>query len=235
MQKSRVLLYNCPWSTAQTDAMGMLGRESFIVEQLRRSGELLKRVESEKFSLIITWMPCDGIDIEDVLPAIRSANAPCSRSILILMTQESRLADCQPYLRMGVNGLLPSSASPEDLDEEIGRQLQAARRVDTRLIVRLRVALPTAPQSVICQTVNLSTTGMFLASSAQPPIGTGVAFEIPLPGWPLPIAGEASVVRHSTVGRDRQRGLGVEFKSFRQDGQELLKRFIEGQLQPGNP
>lgn len=232
MEAARVLLFNCPWRTAETEQLGLLARTTFVVDHLRRSGELMRRLQTGGLSVLVLWLPGDGIDIEDVLPVIRSANSPCSRSILILLTSESRLVDCQPYLRMGVNALLPDSASPEDLDAEIARQMQAARRVDARLIVKLRVSLPTAPQSVICQTVNLSATGMFLASTAQPPVGTGIAFEMPLPGWPLPIAGEASVVRHSTVGRDRLRGLGVEFKSFRQDGQELLRKFIEGQLPP---
>ncbi|MBI2838950.1 MAG: PilZ domain-containing protein [Acidobacteria bacterium] len=232
MEESRVLLFNSPWSTAERDQIGLLGRAPFVVERLRRSADLLRRLETERFAMVILWMPSDGIDIEDVLPVIRSANSPCSRCILILLTPQSRLEDCHPYLRLGVNALLPSSVSLAELDAEIGRQTQAARRVETRLLVRLRVTIPTAPQSVICQTVNVSATGMFLASTVQPPLGTGLAFEMPLPGWSQPIAGEAFVVRLSSIGRDRQRGLGVTFTSFRRDGGQLLREFIEGQLPP---
>lgn len=227
VEESRVLVFNSPWSTAEVDRIGLLGRAPYIVERLRRSSDLLRRLETERFAMVVLWMPYDGIDIEDVLPVIRSANSPCSRCILILLTPQSRLADCHPYLRLGVNALLPDSSSLAELDAEIGRQTQAARRVEARLLVRLRVTIPTAPQSVICQTVNVSATGMFLASTAQPPVGTGIEFEMPLPGSPQPIAGEAAVVRLSSIGRDRQRGLGVTFTSFRRDGWQVLRKFLE--------
>ena len=230
-----MLMFNSPRELT-AERMGVLARPPFVAVELRRSADLFQRIATEPFTMLILWLPGDGIDIEDILPAVRSARSPCSHSILIVLTRENRLEDCRPYLRMGVNALLADTASLEALDLVVAKQTQVAPRVETRVMVRFKATIQQAPQSVICQTVNLSSSGMFLAATTLPPIGTNLSFELPLPGQPIPIVGEAFVVRHASVGREKQSGLGAAFTSFRHDGWQVLRKFVDEKLgRPGRP
>jgi hypothetical protein len=76
----------------------------------------------------------------------------------------------------------------------------------------------------MCQTENVSTTGMLVRSNVGYPPGTRLGFEFLLLGDSRAVKGEAEVVRHTTIGREAVRGIGCRFVSFEGDGE---KRFLE--------
>lgn len=229
MSEVSVLLFNSPW-TSPAIQPGLLARSAFVLEEVKRVADLLRRLESGHFAVVILCMKGGGIEFEELLSVIRSEKMPCSRCILILLTPTESLEQCRSYVGKGLNVLLPETVSTEELEAVIARQTQVAPRVQTRVMVRLRVSIQQSPSLLVCQTTNLSSSGMFLASATLPPIGTNITFEMNLPKSSASIAGEALVVRHASNGRENQRGMGVTFTSFRQDGQQVLRRFIDEAL-----
>lgn len=234
MNEVKVLLFNPPRSAVNVGA-GLLCRAPFTLKVVDRAAELLRQIESIAFNVVILNMPGDGLDFEDILPIVRSEKMPCRKSVLVLMTPESRLEHCRTYLSRGLNALLSNSASLEELEEVVARQTKAAPRVETRVMVKLKVAMQQPPVSLICQTVNLSSSGMFLASASLPPVGATLSFEMPLPGWDIPIAGDARVIRHAAHGREKRIGMAVAFAYLKQNGWQMLRSYIDKSLPRQHP
>jgi len=229
MDEQKVLLFRLPQEMIAIH-LGILSRPPFSVEAMMDAGELLHRLESTAYRLLILKLPGDGLSPKDVLPVIRGAKAPCAHSILILLPPVGLLQEYRPYLEKGVNALISDSAASEDLETEIARQIQVAPRADARIMVRLKVKILDQTSSHLCQSGNLSVSGMFLVLAHKPPVGSPLSFELMLPGLRLPVAGEARVVRHASDGREKLDGIGVMFTAFKADGRTALTLYVASQL-----
>jgi len=104
--------------------------------------------------------------------------------------------------------------------------------VDSRIIVRLKAKTQLGHRVVLCQALNLSFTGMFVATSMTFPVGSDVLFELMLPQARFPLEGEARVVRHSSGLREHSIGMGLTFLSFKHDGAEALRALWSGLFPP---
>ena len=78
----------------------------------------------------------------------------------------------------------------------------------------------------ICQTENLSATGMLIQTGEEFPIGCAVKLEFNLMEEEEPIQCEAQVVRYTQPDTEKTRGMGVHFLSFEEDGQRRLEDFL---------
>jgi hypothetical protein len=231
MDEQKVLLFHLPQEMIAIH-LGILSRPPFSVEAMTPAGELLHRLESTAYRLLILGLPEGGMTPKNVLPVIRGANAPCAHSILIVLPPASLVQEYRHYLDKGVNAVVSSSAACDALEVEIARQIQVAPRADARIMVRLKVKIQDQTTSHLCQTGNLSVSGMFLVLAHKPPVGSTLSFELMLPGLRLPVAGDARVARHASGGREKLDGVGVVFTDFKADGRTGLVRFVEGRL-PG--
>ncbi|MEW6365573.1 MAG: PilZ domain-containing protein [Acidobacteriota bacterium] len=225
----KVLLFNLP---RHLDALraGLLARPPFAVEEVSRAGELLRRLESTQFGMVIMNLPGDGIDIEQILPVIRSRGIPSARCILMLLVPEAHLEARRPLLSRGVNALLSAAAQTDELEAAIARQIEVAPRVNARVMVRVKARVQLGQASFIFQTVNVSATGMFLACATTLPVDSFFSFELVLPGTSTPLVGEARVVRHAAHGRESSLGMGTSFTSLRHDGRQILQNFLDKAL-----
>jgi len=217
MDEFRVLLYDFP-PEMMALRLGLLSRPPFVVDHPARPVNLVRCLETTRYRMAILGLPSAEVEFECIFPLIRGMGRPSSRCILIVLAPPDRLGDLQPYGGRGVNALLSRNASPEELEAEILRLTRAAPRLETRHMVRLKARAPRTPSPLICQTDNISTSGMFLSTAVKVPIGTIIDFELDLPGREWPVLGEARVVRHAVPGQEKRDGMGVMFLTLRGEG-----------------
>jgi len=221
----KVLLFNFPQEMIVL-RMGLLSRPPFAPDIAPNPLELVRRLETISYQIAILGLPFQETEFKDVLPLIRGEKRPNRRCILIVLAPPDQFEGLKPHLGKGLNALLPRTAPPGVLETEIARQTHVAPRVETRQMVRLKAKITQTPSALICQTLNVSASGMFLSSMIKIPVGTEFEFELALPRLKLPVSGRARVMRHSAQEKEKRDGMGVEFISFRTDGRALLMDFL---------
>jgi hypothetical protein len=232
MDEFPVLIFNFPQELVSV-RMGILSRPPFVVDAAGRAFDLFRRLETSTYRMAVLNMPGDGVEFKDVFPLLRGGKSRHARCILVLLTEEPRMEDHQPYLKKGLNALLPVTAPAEEIEAALARLTQVAPRIDTRVMVKLRARIEQGTSSSMCQTGNLSSSGMFLVTRMKLPVGATLTFELLLPGMKVPLSGEAKVMRHSATGREKSDGMGVMFTTLRGDGRQALLDFLS-KLRP-NP
>ena len=210
--------------------MGLLARPPFVVDPTSRAEELARHLETVAYRLIILFLPVPGLEFEGVFPLIRGEGRKNARCILMALAEDALLETLKPRVGRGLNALLPRAVSAADLEAEISRQIQVAPRSEARVMARLRARLVRTPSSLICQTGNISVSGMFLVSNMKLPVCTSFEFELAIPKLKLPVGGEGRVVRHAAPDREKLDGMGATFLAFKGDGRQQLLNFL---AQPG--
>ena len=118
-----------------------------------------------------------------------------------------------------------------------GADTPASRRA-VRLMVQLDATIDDGKIARMCQTENLSKSGMLVRTPAPLPVGTKVAIQFlfrgdpaltqdELPGGYAFVEGEAMVVRHTRPGKEQAAGMGLQFLQLEEHGRKLLTRFLD--------
>jgi uncharacterized protein (TIGR02266 family) len=95
-------------------------------------------------------------------------------------------------------------------------------------MLRLKARVQTQSTMIMCQTANISASGLFLVHKTILPVGTVFTFELLLPGAKTPIAGKARVVRHALIVKEKYEGMGATFIDLSPEDQERLREFVAG-------
>lgn len=225
MNDFRILLYRFPDRFMKV-RLGLLSRPPFICESAARSGEFFHRLEMTLYRMLILTLPDREMDLEDLLPLIRKEGAPSSRAILAVLAPPRHLSEFRPLLGKGLNALVSLDDPPEALEEAIGRQVEVAPRVNARVMVRLQARLTHNMTALLCQTANVSASGMFLELNRKIPVGSEFVFELAVPGGKEPVAGTGVIVRHGDPEREGRDGMGAAFTAFKGQGEAALKEFL---------
>ena len=222
----RVLLFNVPRANLDPDTC-FLSRAPFSVESYAKAEEMMPRLDKTAFKMVILNLPFGGFEPRDIIYTLRHQNRPSSHAILVVLAPDDKIAEYQSYLTKGVSALFPLSAPAANLETALAAILQVAPRVETRVMVRLSAKVHQLASKHLCQALNLSRTGMFVATTLDLPTGSEVTFELLLPNHPAPLVGEARVARQTKGMGSRTNGLGLSFASFKTDGRARLEAFLK--------
>lgn len=102
-----------------------------------------------------------------------------------------------------------------------------------RIIFLEQATIWAAKQSMICQTVNLSETGLLLIPPFSSEPGLNLRVDIPLPGLQRPLAIPGVLVREGEHNGDYV--WGVRFELISADAQKFLRQFLEEQMAKQSP
>jgi hypothetical protein len=134
----------------------------------------------------------------------------------------------------GATRVIDALAAPYSLHSLLPELLNVAPRVAAEAPVRLGIALapdtsmPSASRrSTVCRTLNLSATGMLVATEREEPPGTLVPFELALSDQAPPLRGWAEVIRVATPPKEAAPGLGLRFRAFSSDGRRRFSAYLE--------
>jgi hypothetical protein len=206
----------------------VLQRRDFEVDRFPDAGRALELVSVVPFSAIIIGFPLREMRLEDFMDQILMGES-ASASIALLCSQQHTEA-AERYKPLGVDLVLALENAPQEMLRLLCALLGVAPRSDLRVLVKLEIELTEAGnQRMMAQTEDISISGMLVSTPRLAPVGSQAAFTLTLPGEPETVCGMAEVARHTEPGADRVQGMGLKFVSFRNDGQECLRRYLDGQ------
>ncbi|OYV91277.1 MAG: hypothetical protein B7Z68_10940, partial [Acidobacteria bacterium 21-70-11] len=150
----------------------------------------------------------------------------------------SRNREAEAYLGRGANRVIAAERVEQAVAEVLRPLLRVPARAALRLPVRLQVLGGGLQRRVVCESVNLSRHGALLRAPHSLIEGTELRFELFLPEAPLPVCGEAVVVRRTAQGREPYPGIGVQFIAFALGAEDAIKARVDayrsGRLRPVN-
>jgi hypothetical protein len=204
-----------------------LSRAEFELNQVpavESAGELARLIP---FDVIL--IGCSEYDnaVGALLAAVREPESRSRAANVLLFSPPAQLAVAEFHLARGADQALSTALDPLLLQETILRLLRSRPRVALRVMARLTVRIGEGTSRFICQTRDLSRSGMLAITGSRYPLGTSVRFALDLPDQVESVQGEAEVVRHAVRGRDADDGLGLRFVTFVADGERRLGTFLE--------
>ena len=203
-----------------------LRSSGFISDWVASGGEAQDLLQLLPFDAIIAVFPVADITTKQLISVVRRPEAPCRNAAVVLLAPEALLDDASHYIGLGANAVLPEAEALELLPATLRELIDVAPRYPMRVMSRIRGKVGLSGSTTLCQTENISLTGMLLRGDQHVPIGGEVQFELNLPGDGTPLRGAGLVVRHTFEKRERVSGLGIRFTSFESDGQIRLKTYL---------
>jgi len=206
----------------------MLERASVEVDRFPRGRPSLELISVVSFEALLVGFPLPDMDLDEFLVEIRRKESLTRHTPVLVLTTEARQKEAEKrFIGKGANRVVPISTSAERLQSVVSDLMEVAPRVGARVMASLEVQLEEGTTLAMCQTENVSSTGMLVRTQVGYPIGTRLSFEFPLPSDGRPVKGEAEVVRHTLLGREKVRGVGARFLSFSGDGQKRFRDYLE--------
>ena len=180
---------------------------------------------------LLELLPYEGIVVAHPLPdigtaafleSIRRPGSGCRTAAVILLATGDGWEDARNLVGAGANQVLTGQEPAAALAEVLDRLFQVAPRIRARVISRLVVPGPLGQRRLLCQTVNLSASGMLIQTNQSCEPGTELEFELSLPGEQGAVRGRARVIRQTRARRERTTGLGLQFSHLSQESRQRL-------------
>ncbi len=192
----------------------ILKRARMFAELVATGARALELATALPYDAVLVTVPLDDLPLEDWLSRLRADGMASCKAAVLLLVAPGHGDEAMALLERGANRAAAADDPPERVQALVSALLGVAPRVSLRAASRLRVQLERGTTQVLCQTENISATGMLLRTDQQYPLGTSLSFELSLPGEQKPIRGTARVVRHTTMRRERIAGVAVSFSGF---------------------
>ena len=206
----------------------LLRRDSFEVSRAANATGSLILATNVGYSVIIAEYPLPDLSIVDFLGILQAPTLPSSQSQILLIAKHDHLdavakhVDTDDRVRV-----MSQDSSPEAIQGVLASMLSGvAERKDSRLMVQLEANLEAGKLLRMCQTSNVSESGMLIHTSRMLPIQSEVEVSFFLPADPRPINARVQVVRHSDPQREHVEGIGVRFTQMAQAAREKLQDFV---------
>ncbi len=206
-----------------------LARDAFDVDRFPSGTGALELIAHVKIEVLLVRYPLPDMDLGVFLQAARQPESHCNRSPILLLSEATECTEAETYIGRGANRVLDLAAAEDDLQGAISNLLAVAPRKDARFLARMEIKLGGAKDMILCQTENLSASGMLIRTERRYEKGTRIDFEFTLPDDPRPIVGVAETMRHTMVGRDDVGGIGVRFLTFGGDSQRRFETYLQRQ------
>lgn len=163
--------------------------------------------------LIVTY-PLPDLPMSVFLDAVRRRGSAWQSTALLLLTGAALRSDAEVYVGRGANRVVAIEEAGLVLGDLLERLLATAPRVAIKVPGRIEVRIDNYVRKVLCQTWNLSSSGMLLRGPHTYPASTELGFELFMPGDTEPVRGRGRVVRQTLPPREPMPGIGVAFSSF---------------------
>jgi hypothetical protein len=168
-------------------------------------------------------------DAEKALALLDAAREPESESRdsrVLVFAAPAALASAERALEGRVDQVLSTGRGSIELQEAVLELLRERVRLATRVLARLTVRIAEGSSRFVCQTRDLSQSGMLAITDSRYPVGAAVQFVLGFPDGAEEIAGDAEVIRHAAPPRDPVTGLGLRFLRFRPGDEPRLAAFL---------
>jgi len=217
------LLVGFDASTAEQIA-DELRRVVFFCESVDDVDAALDLTQLLPFDAVIVCYPVVGMAIDKFLTALRRKASPCRQSAVAVVAPADRVSEATELIGHGANGVVSRDDLTERLAHMIFHLVEVPPRFSLRAVSRLKVQLGHGTSLTLCQTENVSATGMLLRTEQNYPIGTRVAFEMMLPGKSQALRGTAVVVRHTYQPHEKNFRRRCAVRGISERGPDTVRR-----------
>lgn len=205
-----------------------LARDTFEVDRFPSAAGSFELTDEVAFEVLLVRYPLPDMDLSEFLQGVRREGNPNLRSSIVLVSPQESLAEAQAFIGKGANRAVSLEEADGKIQSMISGLLNVAPRKEARFLARMEIKIGGGTKDmIICETENLSKSGMLLKTDRRYEQGTRIQFEFELPNDHRPIVGIAEIMRHTMIGRDKVGGLGVRFISFAGDSQRRFQSYIE--------
>ncbi len=228
-QKKRVLAI-VPQEALFNKLEPVLKRDSIEVSRSSNATSSLILATNVAYDLIIAEYPLPDLSIVDFLGILQGPTLPCAESQILIICSEDQVDSVHRYTDQDERvSVVPQGASAQFLHSCLAGSLKGvAERKKSRLMIQLEATLGAGKLMRVCQTSNVSESGMLIHTTRLVPLQTEMDISFYLPGDPRPIDGRVRVVRHSDPVKEQQAGMGVEFTSLSTSAKEKLRDYVGG-------
>ena len=228
MEQTKKVLVIVPQQEIYDKLEPVLLRDTIEVSRAANATSSLILATNVRYDLIVAEYPLPDLSIVDFLGILQAPTLPCEETPVLLITEDEHVAGVtkQVEARETIKVLAQSSAA-EQLQRELTKGLSnVAVRKDSRLLVEIETEIGAGNLRRVCQTSNLSETGMLLHTSRLFPVDTEAAVSFHLPGDPRTIEGTVRVVRHTDPDRESLPGMGVLFTELPNPSRDKLRDYV---------
>lgn len=204
----------------------VLSRGSIFSDRLADPEEARELAAQLPFDVLVLSFPLAGVELFRYLSRLRHSTSISRHAAVLLLSEPDHLRDAEEYVGKGVNRVISSAEPPQVLQGAIAELLGVAPRFPLRVAMRVEVALEKGTARTLCQTENLSISGMLVRTPQALELGTELRFEISLPRQSAPIHGKAVVARRTDALREKVSGVGIQFISFEGKDGERFEAFV---------
>lgn len=205
----------------------VLNRGHFYTEFIASGREALDLMSLFPYDAVIAGFPLEDVETRPFLSSLRKSDCPSRHAAVLLLAAPDDVEAATVLIGYGANRILPLDAPAGRIEREVANLTGVAPRLALRVISRVKVEVSRGTKLVLCQTENISTSGMLLRTDQEYPVGTEFAFELALPGVDKPIRGQARVVRNTLQRRERVFGVGVRFSQFEGSDAQRFAGYLE--------
>lgn len=204
-----------------------LARDTFEVDRFPSAAGSFELTDEVAFEVLLVRYPLPDMDLSEFLQGVRREGNPNLRASIVLVSPQSSVGEAESFIGKGANRAVSLEEADGKIQSMISGLLNVAPRKEARFLARMEIKIGGGTKDmIICETENLSKSGMLLKTDRRYERGTRIQFEFELPNDHRPIVGVAEIMRSTMIGRDRVGGLGVRFISFAGDSQRRFQSYI---------
>jgi hypothetical protein len=230
MEQKKKVLVIVPQHDLFAKLEPILKRDSIEVSRSANATSSLILATNVVYDLIVAEYPLPDLSIVDFLGILQAPTLPCSETRILLITNEDQITSVAKHTANDDRvTVVPQQSSAQFLHSALADSLTAvAERKASRLMIQFEARLGAGKLMRICQTSNVSESGLLIHTTRLMPVETEMDVSFYLPGDPRPIDGTVRVVRHSDPDREEIAGMGVEFVHLPPGSREKLREFVGG-------
>ena len=174
-----------------------------------------------RFDLVIVAHPLEGLDLRAFLSQLRHASCESNTAKVLVLARSAAHEELQNLHQRGLEILSSDQAMVGDLASQV---LTGDPRIPISVMVRLEAALPYGNSIRICQSENLSVSGMLVRTADTLPVDTPVVTHFSIPDGKDPIEARARVVR--LTGPGEIPGIALQFLELADETQRRLAALL---------
>ncbi|MGD9252831.1 MAG: PilZ domain-containing protein [Holophagae bacterium] len=203
-----------------------LRRDALSVEWVATPEAGVPMAWENKYDVILFDANPGQRPLERVVRDVRSEASSSRGASILVLAQPDQVDAARALKSRGVNRVMLVSDPPQMIREQMASLVQISPRADVRLATNIQTALGNTGREFLCQTENLSMTGMLVRTHHRPQLGSQMVFKIHIGDGNDPIMGHGELVRHATRDQGSHDGVGIRFLSFIADGAARLEKFL---------
>ena len=203
----------------------LLRRENEVI-RVASGAEVLALLSKDKFDLIILDERLPDLQVGELVVKIRE-NPRCKE--LSIMQFSSGPIE-QPK---GVNVVLTKPVVSASFNEACKKLLQVESRRDSRLLVYVQVQGFVQSNFFLCNSRNLSASGILILTTKHLKMGDGVQLQITLPREKEKVRAFAKVVREAKEVSTKLNAYGLHFIEIAEKDRERIRKFIKEEGRQG--